>query len=60
MKKIESKDCQTEADLYQYRKQEDEKIHWGVAIFWFFLVMFCIGTLYQAGKAFYLLYKFIF
>lgn len=39
---------------------KNDKIDWFVVIFWFFAVMFSIGTLYQSGKAFYLLYKLIF
>lgn len=59
MKKIELKDCQTEADLYEYSKQND-KIDWWVVLFWFFAVMFCLGTLYGCGSAVYQLYKLIF
>jgi len=59
MKKLELKDCQTEADLYEYSKQND-KIDWWVVLFWFFAVVFCFSVLYGCGSAVYQLYKLIF
>ena len=50
MKKLELKDCQTEAALYEYSKQND-KIDWWVVLFWFFAVVFCFSVLYGCGSA---------
>lgn len=57
MKKIKLEDCTSEADLYQYRKQQEDKIEWGVLLFWVAAAFFVAGFFYLSFKSFYWIYK---